>query len=83
MKILQNKFQDYTQLIQFDRKIMFYQGKRYLNMFSVEDRELSRIPIKVFDDKVLPKAFQTAIHYKDQCKISQSIESFMIFSFNQ
>jgi|TARA_B110000285_G_C15016513_1_gene559333 methionine aminopeptidase len=69
MKILQNKYQDYTQLIQFDRMIMFYQGRKYFNMFNVEDRELSRIPVKVSDGGKIPVAFSTAIHYKEQNKI--------------
>ena len=83
MKTLQNKYQDYTQIVQFDRKIMFYQGKMFYNIYDVQNRELERIPIKIAEKGKTPKAFSTAIHYKEQCKIGQQIESLMIFSFHQ
>lgn len=48
----------------------------------VEEKILSRIPFQIMDkDTTINKTFMSAVHYKEQCKVGQQVESIFIFSY--
>ena len=49
----------------------------------MEDKILKRIPLPIFDKPESTKTFRSAIHYKEQGKIGQQVESILIFSYLQ
>ena len=82
MQFMRNKYRDYGQTIKFDSYVYFFQDKWNIIGFNTLTKNVLLEPCQLFNNTTV-KDFSTAIHFKDLGKPTQTIQSLLLFNFNQ